>query len=48
MSADPRIGDCELTHNSLEVTKREPVETRFYCPLKIEIDDGSEYTEEVC
>lgn len=48
LSGDPRIGDCELTHNSLEVTKRELVETRFYCPLKIEIDDGSGYTDEVC
>lgn len=48
LSDDPRIGNCELTQNSLEVTKRELVETRFYCPLKIEIDDGSGYTEEVC
>lgn len=46
--SDPRIEACELTHNSIEVTKRELVETRFYCPLKIEIDDGSEYPEEVC
>ena len=44
---DPRIEYCELTQNSIEVTKRELVETRFYCPLKIEIDDGSGYTEEV-
>lgn len=47
LSDDPRIGNCELTQNSIEVTKRELVETRFYCPLKIEIDDGSGYTEEV-
>lgn len=45
---DPRIEYCELTSNDLEVTKRELVETRFYCPLKIEIDDGSGYTDEVC
>ncbi len=45
---DPRIEYCELTQNSIEVSKRELVETRFYCPLKIEIDDGSEYPEEVC
>ena len=45
---DPRIEYCELTQNSIEVTKRELVETRFYCPLKIEIDDGSGYTDEVC
>ena len=48
LSDDPRIGNCELTQNSLEVTKRELVETRFYCPIKIEIDDGSGYTDEVC
>ena len=36
---DPRIEYCELTSNDLEVTKRELVETRFYCPLKIEIDE---------
>lgn len=46
--SDPRIEYCELTQNSIEVTKRELVETRFYCQLKIEIDDGSEYPEEVC
>lgn len=45
--SDPRIEYCELTQNSIEVTKRELVEMRFYCPLKIEIDDGSGYTEEV-
>lgn len=45
---DPRIEYCELTQNTLEVTKRELVETCFYCPLKIEIDDGSEYPEVVC
>lgn len=39
MSADPRIGDCELTHNSIEVAKHELVETRLYCPLKIMIED---------
>ena len=48
LSDDLRIGDCELTANTLEVTKRELVKTRFYCPLKIEIDDGSGYTDEVC
>lgn len=46
--SDPRIEYCELTHNSIEVTKRELVETHFYCPLKIEIDNGSgECPEEV-
>ncbi len=36
---DPRIEYCELTSNDLEVTKRELVETRFYCPLNIMIED---------
>ncbi len=45
---DPRIEACELMHNAIEVTKRELVVTRFYCQLKVEIDDGSEYPEEVC
>lgn len=50
LSADPRIGDCELTPNFLEVAKREFVETRLYCPLTftMDSDDGSEYPEEVC
>ncbi|MCM1167499.1 MAG: DUF6329 domain-containing protein [Lachnospiraceae bacterium] len=42
---DPRIEDCELTHNSLQVTKRELVETRLYCPLNFVIEsdeDGAE------
>lgn len=38
LSSDPRIEDCELTHNSLQVTKRELVETRLYCPLRFEVD----------
>ncbi len=37
--SDPRIEYCELTQNSIEVTKRELVETRLYCPLKIMIED---------
>lgn len=45
LSNDPRIETCELTHNSIEVTKRELVETRLYCPLRFEMDsdDGSGY-----
>ena len=39
LSSDPRINSCELTPNFLEVTKRELVETRLYCPLKIMIED---------
>ena len=38
LSDDPRIADCELTNNFIEVTKRELVETRLYCPLKFEMD----------
>lgn len=47
---DPRIEYCELTENTLEVTKREQVETRLYCPLRFEMDsdDGSGYPEEIC
>lgn len=50
LSDDPRVADCELTHNSLEVTKRELVETRLYCPLRIEMEseDGGGYLEEIC
>ena len=39
LCSDPRIESCELTPNELEVTKRELVETRFYCPLNIMIED---------
>ena len=39
LCSDPRIEGCELTPNELEVTKRELVETRFYCPLNIMIED---------
>lgn len=39
LSGDPRIESCELTPNELEVTKRELVKTRLYCPLKIMIED---------
>lgn len=50
LSSDPRIGNCELTPNFLEVAKRELVETRLYCPLTFTMDSdgGSEYPEEVC
>ena len=49
LSDDPRIADCELTHNFIEVTKRELVETKLYCPLRIkmESEDGG-YPEEIC
>lgn len=49
LCGDPRIENCELTHNSLEVTKSELVATRLYCPLKFEIsNDDGEYPYEVC
>lgn len=35
---DPRIEYCELTNDSIEVTKRELVETRLYCPLTFRTD----------
>ncbi|MBD5112453.1 MAG: hypothetical protein HDT42_08005 [Ruminococcaceae bacterium] len=49
LSNDPRIETCELTSNTLEVSKRELVETRLYCPLKFEMDsdDGSGYPLEI-
>ncbi|MDE7399320.1 MAG: hypothetical protein K2N06_07300 [Oscillospiraceae bacterium] len=49
LSNDPRIETCELTHNSIEVAKRELVETRLYCPLRFEMDsdDGSGYPLEI-
>lgn len=39
LSGDPRIESCELTPNDIDVTKRELVETKLYCPLKIMIED---------
>lgn len=50
LSDDPRTADFELTHNSIEVTKRDLIETRLYCPLRIEMEseDGGGYTEEIC
>lgn len=47
LSSDPRIETCELTHNIIDVTKRELTETKFYCPLKTMIDDEeySDFTE---
>lgn len=48
LCSDPRIETCELTHNTIDVTKRELTETKFYCPLKTMIDDeegNSDFTE---
>lgn len=47
LSRDSTIENCEMTSNFLEITKRELVETRLYCPLKfsIEPDDGGECIE---
>lgn len=39
LTADPRFGYCDLTPNYLEVTKRELVETKLYCPLKFMVED---------
>lgn len=35
---DPRIETCELTHNTIDVTKRELTETKLYCPLTFQIE----------
>lgn len=45
LCSNPRIETYELTHNSIEVTKHELVETRLYCPLRFEMDsdDGGGY-----
>ena len=47
LSSDPRIETCELTHNTIDVTKRDLTETKFYCPLKTMIDDeeNSDFAE---
>ncbi len=38
LSRDSTIESCEMTSNFLEITKRELVETRLYCPLKFQMD----------
>ena len=38
LSRDSTIENCEMTSNFLEITKRELVETRLYCPLKFQMD----------
>ena len=38
LSSDPRIETCELTHNTIDVTKRELTETKLYCPLTFQIE----------
>lgn len=47
LCGDPRIETCELTHNTIDVTKRDLTETKFYCPLKTMIDDeeNSDFAE---
>ena len=45
LSSDPRIETCELTHNSIEVTKRELVKTRLYCPLTFRVDPDDPYDD---
>ena len=49
LSNDPRVGNCELAPNCLEVTKRELTETKLYCPLTfcIEPEDDNCDLEEV-
>lgn len=38
LCGDPRIETCELTHNTIDVTKRELTETKLYCPLTFQIE----------
>lgn len=38
LCSDPRIETCELTHNTIDVTKRELTETKLYCPLTFQIE----------
>ncbi len=38
LCSDPRIENCELTHNTIDVTKRELTETKLYCPLAFQIE----------
>ncbi|MBD5182506.1 MAG: hypothetical protein HDS99_01760 [Bacteroidales bacterium] len=49
LSNDPRVGNCELTHNTIDVTKRELTETKLYCPLTfcVEPEDDNCDLEEV-
>ncbi len=44
----PEIESAEENNNIISVAKKDFTELKLYCPLKIEIDDGSGYTEEVC
>ncbi len=45
LSSDPRIETCELTHNTIDVTKRELTETRLYCPLTICLEPDDDYSD---
>ena len=45
LSNDPRIESCELTNNSLDVTKRDLTETKLYCPLTICIEPDDDYSD---
>ncbi len=49
LSSDPRIETCELTQNTIDVTKCELTETRLYCPLTfcVEPEDDNCDLEEV-
>lgn len=44
----PEIESAEENNNIIFVARKELTELKIYCPLKIEIDDGNGYTEEVC
>ena len=44
----PEIESAEENNNIISVAKKDLTELKLYCPLKIEIDDGSGYADEVC
>ena len=45
LCSDPRIETCELTHNTIDVTKRELTETKLYCPLTICVEPDDDYSD---
>lgn len=45
LCSDPRIETCELTHNTIDVLKRELTETKLYCPLTICVEPDDDYSD---
>ena len=44
---DPRVEDFEMTSNFFEVTKRDIVETKPYCPLKFMVEDDEDESSDL-